>query len=60
MVIILAQEFDLVIKALVERYPEHFVQLVRGIHVEKVKRIEKEAVAVKRESDILLSVTEDG
>ena len=58
--IILAQEFDLVIKALAERYPEHFVQLVRGIHVEKVKRAEKEAVAVKRESDILFSITEDG
>lgn len=30
----MAQEFDLVIKALVERYPTHFVQLVRGIPVD--------------------------
>jgi len=31
---------------------------VRGIPVEKVERVEKEAVAVERESDILLAVTE--
>ncbi|KFI34422.1 hypothetical protein HY00_02225 [Peptococcaceae bacterium SCADC1_2_3] len=56
----MAQEFDLVIKALAERYPAHFVQLVRGIPVEKVERAEKEAVALKRESDILFSVKENG
>ena len=56
----MAQEFDLVMKALAERYPAHFVQLVRGIPVEKVERAEKEAVALKRESDILFNVTENG
>ena len=56
----MAQEFDLVIKALAERYPAHFVQLVRGFPVEKVERAEKEAVALKRESDIIFSVTENG
>ena len=56
----MAQEFDLVIKALAERYPEHFVQLVRGVPADKVERLEKEAVAVKRESDILFKVTENG
>lgn len=55
----MAREFDLVIKALAERYPAHLVQLVRGIPVEKVERMEKEAVAVERESDILLKVMEN-
>lgn len=52
----MAREFDLVIKALAERYPAHLVQLVRGMAVEKVERMEKEAVAVERESDILLKL----
>ncbi|MQL53232.1 hypothetical protein GFC01_13380 [Desulfofundulus thermobenzoicus] len=56
----MAQEFDLVIKALVERYPTHFVQLVRGIPVDKVDRLEKETVAVKRDSDILFRISENG
>lgn len=56
----MAREFDLVIKALAERYPAHLVQLVRGMPVEKVERMEKEAVAVERESDILLKVMENG
>ncbi|NHM28953.1 Rpn family recombination-promoting nuclease/putative transposase [Desulfofundulus sp. TPOSR] len=54
------QEYDLIIKALVERYSSHFVQLVRGIPADRVERLEKEAVAVKRESDVLLNVCEDG
>ncbi|MGB9826749.1 MAG: hypothetical protein ACPLRU_08750 [Desulfofundulus sp.] len=37
----MAREFDLVIKALAERYPAHLVQLVRGVPVEKVERVEK-------------------
>ncbi|MDQ0286795.1 putative transposase YdaD [Desulfofundulus luciae] len=54
------QEYDLIIKALVERYSPHFVQLVRGIPADRVERLEKEAVVVKRESDVLLNVCEDG
>jgi len=58
----MAQEFDLVIKALAEQYPTDFVKLVRDkdISAEKVYRVEKEAVVVKRESDILYQITEDG
>ncbi|HHW43521.1 MAG TPA: Rpn family recombination-promoting nuclease/putative transposase, partial [Desulfotomaculum sp.] len=54
------QEFDLVIKALAERYPAHFVQLVRGIPVDNVERLEKEAVALKRESDMAFKISENG
>jgi predicted transposase YdaD len=54
------QEYDLIIKALVERYSSHFVHLVRGMPADRVERLEKEAVAVKRESDVLLNVCEDG
>ncbi|AEG14305.1 hypothetical protein Desku_0697 [Desulfofundulus kuznetsovii DSM 6115] len=54
------QEYDIIIKALVERYSSHFVQLVRGVPADRVERLEKEAVAVKRESDVLLYVSEDG
>jgi len=58
----MAQEFDLVIKALAEQYPADFVKLVRekDIPAEKVCRVEKEVVAVKRESDILYQITEEG
>ncbi|MEW6276308.1 MAG: hypothetical protein AB1556_14525 [Bacillota bacterium] len=58
--VIVAQEYDLVLKALAERFPAHFVELVRGIPVQEVRRAEKEAVATKRESDILFQVKEDG
>ena len=58
--VVVAQEYDLVLKALAERYPAHFVQLVRGVPAEKVEREDKEAVALKRESDILFSITENG
>lgn len=55
-------EYDLILKALVEQYPEHFVTVVRGpgAEVEKIERLEKEAVATQRTSDILLKVTESG
>lgn len=58
--VVVAQEYDLVLKALAERFPAHFVELVRGIPVQEVRRAEKEAVATKRESDILFQVKEDG
>ena len=54
----MAQEYDLVLKALAERFPAHFVELIRGILVQEVRRVEKEAVATKRESDILFEVRE--
>ncbi len=44
----MAREFDLVIKALAERYPAHLVELVRGKPVAGVERVEKEAVAANR------------
>ncbi|MGQ9533566.1 MAG: hypothetical protein ACUVTQ_12345, partial [Desulfotomaculales bacterium] len=56
----MAGEFDLIIEALAERYPAHFVQLVRGRPVANVERVEKEAVAVERESDLVFRVTENG
>jgi len=59
-VVVVAQEYDLVLKALAERYPAHIVELVRGIPAQDVRYVEKEAVATKRESDILFQVKEDG
>jgi predicted transposase/invertase (TIGR01784 family) len=56
----MSQDYDLILKALAERYPAHFVEMVRGITVEDVQRVEKEAIAVKRESDMLFRVSEDG
>ncbi len=55
-------EYDLILKALAGQYPEHFVTVVRGpgAEVEKIERLEKEAVATQRTSDILLKVTESG
>ncbi|AGL03678.1 Rpn family recombination-promoting nuclease/putative transposase [Desulfoscipio gibsoniae] len=55
-------EYDLILKALAEQYPEHFVTIVRGpgAEVEKIERLEKEAVATQRTLDILLKVTESG
>ena len=43
--VVVAQEYDLVLKALAERYPDHIVELVRGVPVQDVRYIEKEAVA---------------
>ena len=56
----LAQEFDLVMKALAERYPAEFVGFVRGVPVSSVVREEKEAVAVRRDNDVLFRVDEEG
>ena len=55
-------EYDLILKALAEQYPEHFITVVRGpgAEIEKIERLEKEAVATQRTSDILLKVTESG
>jgi predicted transposase YdaD len=60
--VLLLAEYDLILKALAEQYPEHFVTVVRGpgAEIEKIERLEKEAVATQRTSDILLKVTESG
>jgi len=55
-------EYDLIIKALAERYMSHIAALVRGgieVHAERIKPSDKEAVAVKRTSDVLYKITED-
>ena len=54
-------EYDLIIKALTERYMSHIVSLVRGMEVatEQIKAADKEAVAVQRTSDVLVKVRED-
>ena len=56
----MAHEYDLIIKALAEQHPEDFVELVRGFPVESVYRAEKEAVAVKRENDVIFKIKESG
>ena len=56
----LAQAYDLLLKAMAERFPSHFVQLVRGVPVANVHREEKEAVVTRRDSDLLFAVSEDG
>ncbi|MCL5058870.1 MAG: Rpn family recombination-promoting nuclease/putative transposase [Actinobacteria bacterium] len=55
-------EYDLIIKALVERYKDQIASFVRGVavSVEQVEDKDKEAVAVQRTSDVLLKVREDG
>lgn len=55
-------EYDLIIKALAERYINHIVSLVRGMEVivEQIQTTDKEAVAVQRTSDVLVKVREDG
>jgi len=50
----MAQEFDLVIKTLAERYPAHFVQLVRGVPMEKVERVEKEVKVTENGYEYLM------
>jgi len=54
-------EYDLIIKALAERYMSHIVSFVRGIDVavEQIRATDKEAVAVQRTSDVLVKVCED-
>jgi len=55
-------EYDLIIKALVERYMGHIASFVRGIEVavEQIQVTDKEAVAVQRTSDALVKIQEDG
>jgi hypothetical protein len=54
-------EYDLIIKALAERYMSPIVSLVRGreVTVEQIQATDKEAVAVQRTSDVLVKVRED-
>ena len=55
-------EYDLIIKALVDRYKDQIASFVRGVavSVEQVEDKDKEAVAVQRTSDVLLKVRENG
>lgn len=55
-------EYDLIIKALAERYMAQIASFVRGVavSVEQVEAKDKEAVAVQRTSDVLVKVREDG
>lgn len=54
-------EYDLIIKALAERYMDQIASLVRGVEVsvEQIQATDKEAVAVQRTSDVLVKVRED-
>lgn len=55
-------EYDLIIKALAERYMDQIAAFIRGVEVsvEQIKDKDKEAVAVQRTSDALVKVREDG
>ncbi len=55
-------EYDLIIKALTERYMSHIAALVRGVEVqaERIEPVDKEAVAVQRTSDALVKIRENG
>ena len=55
-------EYDLIIKALAERYMNQIASFVRGVEVtvEQIEDRDKEAVAVQRTSDALVEVREDG
>ncbi|MDF9409491.1 Rpn family recombination-promoting nuclease/putative transposase [Pelotomaculum isophthalicicum JI] len=55
-------EYDLIIKALAERYMDKIASFVRGVPVavEQIEDKDKEAVAVQRTSDALVKVREDG
>lgn len=55
-------EYDLIIKALVERYMGHIASFVRGVEVavEQIQVKDKAAVAVQRTSDALVKIQEDG
>jgi len=54
-------EYDLIIKALAERYMDQIASFVRGlpVTVEQIEDRDKEAVAVQRTSDALVKVRED-
>ena len=55
-------EYDLIIKALAERYMDKIASFIRGVEVavEQIEDRDKEAVAVQRTSDALVKVREDG
>ncbi len=55
-------EYDLIIKALAERYMDKIASFIRGVEVvvEQLEKRDKEAVAVQRTSDLLVKVREDG
>ncbi|OPY61666.1 MAG: hypothetical protein A4E56_01901 [Pelotomaculum sp. PtaU1.Bin065] len=55
-------EYDLIIKAMADRYMDKIASFVRGVPVatEQIENKDKEAVAVQRTSDILVKVREDG
>jgi len=55
-------EYDLIIKALAERYMDKIASFVRGVpvSVEQIEDKDKEAVAVQRTSDALVKVRENG
>ncbi|BAF58361.1 hypothetical protein PTH_0180 [Pelotomaculum thermopropionicum SI] len=55
-------EYDLIIKALAERYMDKIAAFIRGVEVsvEQIEDKDKEAVAVQRTSDALVKVREDG
>lgn len=55
-------EYDLIIKALAERYMDQIAAFIRGVEVavEQIEDKDKEAVAVQRTSDALVKVREDG
>jgi len=55
-------EYDLIIKALAERYMSQIASFIRGVEVavEHIEDRDKEAVAVQRTSDALVKVREGG
>lgn len=55
-------EYDLIIKALAGRYMDKITSFIRGVEVavEQLEDKDKETVAVKRTSDVLVKVQEDG
>ncbi len=55
-------EYDLIIKALAERYMDQIAAFIRGgnVVIEQIEDKDKEAVAVQRTSDVLVKVCEDG
>ncbi|MCL6478859.1 MAG: Rpn family recombination-promoting nuclease/putative transposase [Peptococcaceae bacterium] len=55
-------EYDLIIKALVDRFLDKIASFVRGqdVLVEQIEDRDKEAVAVQRTSDMLAKVRENG
>jgi len=55
-------EYDLIIKALAERYIDQIAAFIRGadVAIEQIVDKDKEAVAVQRISDVLVKVRENG